>query len=146
MSDPRASIAFDGQFHEELTFQIDASTITYLETADNGSASVGLGVTSTSAGDGTVKLLEDGEGVLGKLLKVSSDGYCTVQVGGVMRLPQGNGASITEMKRIVGALGAASAKGYIREVNTAVAAELGVARGLLLEDAADSAGLVGVLL
>lgn len=146
MSDPRASIAFDGQFHEELTFQIDASTITYLETADNGSASVGLAVTSTSAGDGTVKLTEDGEGVLGKLLKVASDGYCTVQVSGVMRLPQGNGASITEMKRIVGALGAASAKGYVREVNTAVAAELGVARGLLLEDAADSAGLVGVLL
>lgn len=146
MADPRETLAYQGQHAKFLTCPIDETTITYLETADNGSAQAGLAVTFTAAGDGTVKLTEDGEFVLGRLALVREDGFCSVQVEGVQKLPVGSGASITEGKRIVGDLGAASAKGYIREVNTAVAAELGVARGFIIEDAADSDGKCAVYL
>ncbi len=146
MADPRDTLDFRGQHAKFLTLEIDASTITYLETADNGSDQVGLAVTFTTAGDGTVKLTEAGEFVLGRLAQVSADGYCTVQVEGVMKLPPGSGASITEGKQIVGALGASSAKGYIREVATGTAAELGVSRGFIIEDAADSDGNIAVYL
>lgn len=146
MADPRETLDFQGQHADFLTFEIDNSTITYLATADNGSSQVGLAVTYTSGGDGTVKLAEDGEFVLGRLAKVSDDNYCTVQVKGVMKLPVGSGAAITEGKAIVGALGAASAKGYIREVATGTAAELGRCRGFIMIDEADTAGKTPVYL
>ena len=78
-------------------------------------------------------LVGDGEGVEGKLILVEADGKATVQVAGYMSLPGGNSATLTNMKQIVGDLGPSSAKGYIREVNTAVAAELGVARGRIID-------------
>lgn len=146
MADPRATQAWQGQHAKFLSFFYDNSTITYSATVANGSSQVGLAVTFTSAGDGTIKLTEDAEFVLGKLIRVDHDGFCTVQVGGTMKLPAGDGASITEGKAIVGDLGAASAKGYIREVATGTAAELGVARGFIIEDAADSDGYIAVYL
>lgn len=141
MADPRLTLDYQGQNAEYLTFLIDASTITFAAGSAGGSASVGLAVTMGSA-DRTVKLTEDAEEVVGKLINVTHDGYCTVQVGGVMALPSGDGATITRGKQCVGDLGAASAKGYVRDVNTAVAAELGVARGFCLSATADSDGNV----
>lgn len=145
MAHPGDTLAWDGQHAKYLTFPIDNSTITYSATVANGSSQVGLAATFTTAGDGTIKLTEDGEFVLGRICQVTHDNFATVQVAGVMKLPSGTGASITEGKAIVGDLDTA-AKGYIREVATATAAELGVARGFIIEDAEDSDGLLAVWL
>lgn len=145
MSDPRLTSYYDGQNGEFLTCPIDNSTITYSATTAHGSAMVGLAAKFTAAGDGTIELTTDASFVLGRICEVTSDNYATVQVGGVMRLPSGDGASITEGKAIVGDLDTA-ARGYIREVNTAAAAELGVCRGFIIEDAEDSSGNLAVYL
>jgi len=138
MADPRLTLDFQGQNEDFLTFKIDNSTITYLATADAGSSQVGLAVAFSA--DQTVKLTEDGEAVVGKLIHVTADNYATVQAGGAMKLPKGSGATLTRGKKIVGALGAASAKGYIREVATGTAAELGVARGFTISATSDANG------
>src|SRR5690242_2479832 len=101
MTDPRAAVAFEGIGQEILTFKIDASTITYSVTEVNGSAAVGLAVKLASAD--TIALTTDGSGVLGKLLKVDPDGFASVQVEGGMKLPGGNNATLTVLKKIVGA-------------------------------------------
>lgn len=139
MADPRKAVKYDGIGARYETFAIDNSTITYDVTKDNGSAQVGLAVTLSGAD--TVALTADGQFVLGRLIKVEADGYATVQVGGCMALPGGSGASLTRGKAIVGDLGAASAKGYIREVDTATAAELGVCRGFI-QNAGDTAAVI----
>ena len=139
MADPRSDVVWDGIGAENVTFIIDNSTIVYSSTANYGSASVGLAVTLTTSE--TVALVGDGEGVLGKLISVDSDNFAVVQVKGFMMLPGGSGATLTNMKSIVGDLGASSAKGYVREVATGTAAELGVARGFIV-DPTDTANVV----
>ena len=129
MSDPRAAVSNVGTNYRALTFAIDDSTITYSATVAGGSSQVGLAVTLSD--DDTVKLTEDGEYVLGKLIAAYPDNFATVQVGGVCELPGGDGATLTLGEKIVGALGAANAKGYIRAVATGTAAELGHARGAI---------------
>lgn len=129
MADPRNAVSLIGIGYEAETFLIDNSTITYSATVTGGSASVGLAVTFSA--DDTVALTADGNAVVGKLVKVEADNKAVVQTGGYLTLPGGASASLTRGKKIVGALGAASAKGYIREVATATAAELGVARGFI---------------
>ncbi len=109
------------------TYKIDNSTITYDATKAGGSAQVGLAVTLSA--DDTVALTADGNGVLGKLILVESDGKCNVMTEGTMTLPGGDSATLTLMGKIVGALGAASAKGYIRSAASGTAAELVLARG-----------------
>lgn len=131
-----------GEFPDRETYKIDNSTITYDQDEEGGSAQVGLAVTFSA--DDTVALVGDGEAVVGKLLKVERDNKCSVQVGGVMTLPGGENATLTRGKKIVGDLGPSSAKGYIREVNTGQAAELGVARGRI-ENTTDTAAVVVVL-
>lgn len=138
MSDPRLDVSFVEIDPVFLTFKIDNSTITYSATSTNGSASVGLAVTLSAAE--TVALAADGEAIVGKLISVESDNYATVQVAGGMTLPGGTGASLTLGKKIVGDL-LVAAKGYIREVATGTAAELGVARGMIL-DAGDTSNVV----
>lgn len=138
MADPRAAVSYEGIGYEAETFEHD-NTIVYDSTQENGSEQVGLAV--TLEGSQTVSLVGDGENVLGRLVKVEQDGFCVVQTGGFMELPGGSGASLTEGKKIVGDLGAASAEGYIREVNTATAAELGVARGQIV-DSSDATAVV----
>jgi hypothetical protein len=146
MADPRAAAGFEGINAEYATFTFD-STIVYSSSQRGGSASVGLAV--TVVGNGQVGLAEDGEIVIGKLIRVESD-ICTVQVGGAMTLPAGDGATVTAGVAIVGALGAASAKGYIRNVVTATTPtaaqvnEVAKARGTILDAATSTA--VAVLL
>ncbi len=120
------------------SFEIDDSTITFDEDEEGGSAQVGLAVGLTAAG--LVELVGDGEEVIGKLIKVEGDGAATVQIGGFMTLPGGTGASLTAGKKIVGDL-LVAAEGYIREVATGTAAELGVARGFI-KDPADTDAVV----
>ena len=142
MANPRDTVAFDGLASPSdfNTYKIDNSTITYSSTAANGSAQVGLAVTLSA--DNTIQLVGDGEGVLGKLISVDNQNKAVVQTGGFMELPGGSGATLTRGKAIVGDLGASSAEGYIREVNTAVAAELGVARGFIQAPGTASATVV----
>lgn len=140
MADPRNTVAFEGINAEYVTFLIDNSTITYSATATNGSASVGLAVGFST--HKTIELVGDGEEVVGKLVSVESDGKAVVQTGGYMTLPGGTSATLTPGKKIVGDLGASSAEGYIREVATATAAELGVARGMIVDAGTASATVV----
>lgn len=135
MSDPRLNADINGKNAKYLTAYFDDSTITYSATTNGGSSAVGYAVALSAAG--TIELVGDGEEVLGLLVKVEPDGYCTVQVGGGMELPGGSGADLTVGKKIVGDLGAGAAEGYIREVATATAAELGLARGFIW-DASDT--------
>lgn len=131
MSNPRDTVEFDGQGELPLTFTIDNSTITYSATAERGTAQRDLAVKLVSAN--TIALTTDGSHVLGRLDSVDANLKARVQTKGTMRLPGGSGATLTVGKKIVGALGAASAAGYIREVATATAAELGLARGLIID-------------
>lgn len=132
----RKQVAYDDIRYDALTFKIDNSTITFDGTKANGiGKAAGTGDAVTYSANDTVALTQDGNHVVGKLLKVEADGFCTVQKWGLTELPGGNAATLTQGARIVGALGAASARGYIRAVNTAVAAELGVARGDIVNNA-----------
>lgn len=142
MADPRAAASFEGLDAEFATFKIDNSTITYSATATNGSSVVGRAVTMSAAK--TVALAADGNAVVGKLVAVESDNYATVQTEGFMTLPGGNGASLTLGKKIVGALNASSAPGFIREVATGTAAELGVARGYIVDAGTTTAVVVNL--
>lgn len=139
MADARNTVDFEDIGAEFVTFLIDDSTITYSATAANGSASVGLAVALST--HKTIELVGDGEEVLGKLISVESDGKAVVQTGGYMELPGGTGAALTPGKKIVGDL-LSSAEGYIREVATATAAELGVARGMIIDAGTTTAVVV----
>ena len=126
MADPRDDVNNVGTGFRTETFKIDNSTITHDDTKVNGSDQVGLAVTLSAAD--TVELVGVGEAVEGKLLSVSSDDKCSVQVAGVMTLPAGTGATLTLGEKIVGGL-LVAAEGYIRVVATVTAAELGHAKG-----------------
>jgi hypothetical protein len=122
----RNQIAYDDERMTSQTFWADGSTIVFTPSGINGLAAAMLGkaVTYSATADDTVKLCADGDAVVGKLLKCEPDGACTVQIAGYTSLPAGNAASNTRGKLQVGALGPASAAGYIRDANTATAAEL----------------------
>lgn len=142
MADPRATVSFIEIEPVYATFKIDNSTITYDSTKSGGTASVGLAVTFSAVN--TVALCADADLIVGKLIKVSSDNMATVQIIGGMTLPGGNGATLTVGTRFVGALGAASAKGYIRTVTAAAtptAAEvnnLAKGRGFIIDGTTDA--------
>lgn len=131
MANPQNTVDYTGIGRFTVTYKIDNSTITYDADEEHGSAQAGLAVTFSA--DNTIQLVGDGEFVLGKLILVESDLKATVQVGGYMTLPGGTSATLTRGKAIVGDL-LVSAEGYIREVATATAAELGVARGFIQDD------------
>lgn len=109
------------------------NTITFDSTQSGDSAAVGLAV--TGSGDGQCDLVADAQSVIGQLKHVQKNGQCTVQLMGGVKLPGGNGATLTDGTKIVGALGAASAKGFIRSVAAATLAEVAVARHLILSAA-----------
>lgn len=124
------------------TYKIDDSTITYDASQPGGSAQVGLAVTFSAAD--TVALTADADEVVGKLILVEADDKCTVQTDGTMTLPGGDGATLTLGTKIVGDLGASSAKGYIRSAASAQAAELLVGRGRI-ENAGTTTAVVVTL-
>ena len=138
MADPRADVKYDGIGAQFVTYKHD-DTIVFAATAVNGSAQVGLAVSLED--DEIVTLAGDGEAIEGKLIQVEPDGYCVVQVAGYMTLPGGTSADLTNGKKIVGDL-LVSAEGYIREVATATAAELGVARGRIIDNSTTTAVVV----
>lgn len=140
MSDPRDDVSLKGVNGPRGTFKIDASTITYEVGQPNGTSHAGKAV--TLSGDNVVALAGDGEQVEGGLISVSSDGFCSVENHGGVVLPGGAGASLTNGKAIVGDLDGSGNKGYIREVATGTAAELGVARGRIVDNSVTTAVVV----
>jgi hypothetical protein len=138
MADPRNAVSFEGIGYQAATYLHD-DTIVYSAAQVNGSASVGLAVSLETAE--TVTLAGDGEAIEGKLIKVESDGKCVVQYGGFMTLPGGTSATLSVGKKIVGDL-LVSAEGYVREVNTATAAELGLCRGRIIDAGTTTAVVV----
>lgn len=141
MANPRLKYALEGVGCTDFTLKSDGSTIVYDKTKANGSASVGLAVTLSAAF--TAALAADGDAIIGRLEQVESDGTCRIRKGFV-ELPGGASASLTLGKKIVGALGAVSAKGYIREVNTATAAELGKMNGQIIDASVTTAVIVKI--
>jgi hypothetical protein len=140
MSDPRLTVSFNEIGALFASFKGDGTHVNYTAGVEGGCALVGMAVTLSAAG--TVDTVGDGEAIIGKLIKVESDDVATVQVRGFCTLPGGSGAGVTLGKKIVGDLGPASAEGYIREVNTASAAELGVARGFITDASTTTAIVV----
>lgn len=138
MADPREAVRFTGIGYEAETYEHD-DTIVYDVLEEGGSAQVGLAVTIES--DDTVSLVGDGELVIGKLIKVEPGGMCVVQTGGHMTLPGGTGATLTIGEAIVGDL-LVAAEGYIRAVATGTAAELGHARGQIINNDVTTAVVV----
>lgn len=136
----RTNVSNVGVAGEYRTYKIDNSTIVFDRTKTGGSTQVGLAVTFSA--DDTVALTADGDAVVGKLIKVESDNKATVMTDGTMELAKGDEATVTRGTKIVGALATGSAKGYIRSVNTAVAAELGKARGRIENNATATAIVV----
>lgn len=137
MGNPRKVTDKEGIGQQRNTYKIDNSTIVYDKTQKFGSAVAGVNLVVTLSGDDTVALAGDGEAVLGILELVERDGMCSVTDKGYIKGLKGNGASVTKGKKIVGALNASSAKGYIREVATGTPAELGRARGVIEDTSGD---------
>jgi hypothetical protein len=133
MANPRNTVKFDGINYNAQTFFTDSS-ISFDRDEPNGSAQVGLAVKMTGAK--TVGLTTDGSGVVGVIQSVESDDKASIHVGQYVEFPGGDGATLTLGSKIVGDLGPASAPGYIRVVATGTPAELGVAKGEIV-DAAD---------
>jgi hypothetical protein len=136
MSDPRKTVAFDGVDERRATYKTDNSTILYDKTKAGGSLAVGLAVKISA--DKTVALVEDGDPIEGKILEVYADNTATVQHGGFCDLPAGASAAVTLGQKIVGALGAANAKGYVR----AVAAAAGAFAQATVQDALNGRGSI----
>jgi hypothetical protein len=128
MTDPRkANLSNRGAGDlEDFTYNIDGVDIVYDATQPGGSAVVGRAVLIQP--NRVVRLTADGTAVHGKLILVEADGTCSVQKEGHCELPGGNAATLTEGSKIVGALGAAGARGFIRNVAAATLAEVAVAR------------------
>jgi hypothetical protein len=121
----RQQIDYTDERMTSQTFWADGVTIVFSALSVNGAAAtmIGKAVTYAASADDTVALTSDGDAIVGKLLKVEPDGACTVQIAGYTTLPAGASATVTRGRKQVGALGAASAKGYIRDAASATAAE-----------------------
>lgn len=143
MANPRASAGLtDGMQAHYSTYAIDNSTIVYDSTKSGGAATTMIGKAVSLSAAKTVQLASDAEAIIGKLISVDADNFAAIQDEGYMTLPGGASASLTRGKKIIGALGAASAKGYIREVATGTAAELGLACGKIIDAGTTTAVLV----
>ena len=117
------------------TYKIDGVTITYDRTKPNGiGIAAGAGLAVTLSDDDTVALTADGSFVEGKVIKVEADGFATFGKG-----DSGIGTA-TRGRKIVGAT-LAGVRGFVRDVNTATAAELGVCDGEII-NTADAANIV----
>jgi hypothetical protein len=136
----RQAVGFDDIRFDAITLWADNSTIVFNVTQPDGSAQVGFAVTY-GAGTDVVKLCVDGDPVLGRLLKVEADGACSIQHKGMCHLAAGNAATITPGIKLVGALGPASAAGYVRNANSATAAEL-VKMGPIAVDNSDMTNVI----
>lgn len=135
----RLGVSLEGVGYEAVSQVIDNTTIVYSATTvggaldQAGNSCIGRAV-KISAND-TIALCVDGDAVFGKLVKVEADLVATVQVKGFTTLPGGASATLTLGSTFIGALGASSAKGYIRVAASGTAAELIKAKGEIVNNA-----------
>ena len=95
------------------TFQGDGDTIKYDITKPNRSDAVGKAFKFNDDGEG--ELVEDGDEIDGKVISVDDDHKFTgAYMFGGLRLPLGENATVKKGDRLVGALGAGSAKGHVK--------------------------------
>ena len=114
------------------TFQGDGDTIKYDITKPNRSDAVGKAFKINADGNG--ELVADGDEIDGKVIAVDDDHKFTAayMFGGLM-LPLGNNATVARGDKVVGALGASSAKGHIKSVTEPTALEAVVAADINTE-------------
>ena len=94
------------------TFQGDGDTIKYDITKPNRSDAVGKAFKIVN---GKGELVEDGDEIDGKVISVDDDHKFTgAFMFGGLTLPLGNGATVARGNKVVGALGASSAKGHVK--------------------------------
>ena len=97
------------------SFDADGDTIAYDKNTENRSTAVGKAFKINA--DGKAELVADGDEVIGKVLAVDDDDVMTgAYICGGLRLPVGDSQTVARGDRIVGALGAESAKGYVKSV------------------------------
>ena len=102
------------------TFQGDGTTIKYDATKPNRSEAVGKAFKINADGKG--ELVADGDAIDGKVISVDDDHKFTgAYMFGGLRLPLGTGATVARGDKIVGALGASSAKGHIKAITAPTA-------------------------
>lgn len=96
------------------TFQGDGVTIKYDITKPNRSDAVGKAFKINA--DGKAELVGDGEEFDGKVIDGVNDKhqFTGAYMFGGLRLPLGEGATVTRGDKLVGALGPSNAKGYVK--------------------------------
>jgi hypothetical protein len=140
MANPRRITGpLDGIGYRAATFLADGSTIIFDATQALGDDVVGRAVGLVAGTQNTVELVVAGQDILGRLDHVESDGACVVQIEGECKLPQGNAVTVVRGDRITGALGAASARGFIGPADTTSAATANSARHQVLDNAVTTA-------
>lgn len=140
MANPRTSVGYEGIDAVLITLTVDNSTIVFDKTKSRGCVSVDLAVTLSASG--TVALCADGDPILGRLDSVEADNKCAVQVEGFTTLPGGLSATLTVGRKAVGALGASSAKGYVRVVAPGTAAEAAAPGPVIIDSGTATAVVV----
>ena len=104
------------------TLQGDGDTIRYDITKPGRSDAVGKAFKINADGKG--ELVSDGDAIDGKVLEVDDDHkFTAAYMFGGLRFPLGDSATVERGDKIVGALGANSAKGYVKAVTDASALE-----------------------
>lgn len=95
------------------TFQGDGTTIKYDVSKPGRSAAVGKAFRINNEGKG--ELVGDGDAIDGKVLEVTDDQKFTgAYMFGGLRLPIGEDQKVVGGDKLVGALGADNAKGYVK--------------------------------
>ena len=145
MADPRNTVDFAEIKPLDVSFLIDGVTVTFDRTQAGGSAQVGLAARLMPGTPKTIELVGDNERVLGEILRVEG-GVAVVRIGGVATFKGGAAATLTPGTAIVGALGAASAEGYIKSAASPGAAYAETAadaqeaaRGMILDSSTTTA-------
>lgn len=133
MADNRLIIDHSERLAQYAPGIIDNSTIVYDGTQINGAAATSIGHAVTLTAANTVALCADADHIYGVLTEVEWDGKCTIQIQGYVQLPGGVSALLTSGLAIVGALGAASAKGFVRGVVIATLADVAKGRGEIVD-------------
>lgn len=104
------------------TFQGDGDTIKYDITKPGRSDAVGKAFKINADGKG--ELVADGDEIDGKVLDVDDDDkFTAAYMFGGLRFPIGDSETVGRGDKVVGALGANSAKGYVKAVADASAFE-----------------------
>lgn len=145
MADPRATIKFDDIGLLPVTFNTDGTTLFYDSTKAKGiGKAAGTGDAVMLSGNATVALTQDASNVIGKVILVEPDGKAHVDAKGFVKLPGGASATLTVGLPIVGAVGASSARGYVRVAASGTAAEVNIARGVIIDNS-DTTNVVVML-